>query len=567
MNIPCSSKIDCGGTDNPIANLSSEAPDALVFFGNNYGPYTNKPPLDSNWTTDSCLGVCESTISQEDADLCAAINALICASNNWKAPPDQNLSGPPTVTPPSPPTIYYNTLQACQSYCPDGAPFTYTVPPGTFAALSQELANQMAFSYACSQVVKTRICMSGISLSEGCQGDLFVAGVSASATSAVTFSVVAGALPPGLSLTPAGSKATFIGGKPTVAGDYTFTLQAASAAGNFMQKQFTISIIAIANDSNLPVGASGSDYSVTLQVTGTTTGALTWAVTDGSLPDGLSLDSVTGVISGTPNANGSSTFTVSVADDTVLCQKQFTLTIGGDCFDSACDFCRIGWGTPVYSNPFMCPSCFSFANVTAKGDTFAFTGSHYQLAGTDGQPGFTLSGSFVYTGPAVDCHLNFILSSYFLEPFGIMQLEVKVTQGADQLMQTLLPAIPMGTLKWESNVDFSLEAGAGDTVTVELTFVMGGNFLPSDSIGAIAATGILKCSPSPPTPAFGNSSQTSTATCVDKSETSTVPMNSFYADTQAEADAMAKTVANSNAIKKLAVIDNVVWVAGTCTLS
>ncbi|MBQ9565449.1 MAG: putative Ig domain-containing protein [Synergistaceae bacterium] len=43
---------------------------------------------------------------------------------------------------------------------------------------------------------------------------------------------------------------------------------------------------------------AGTAYSAKVEATGTT--PITWSVTDGSLPPGLSLNASTGVISGTP---------------------------------------------------------------------------------------------------------------------------------------------------------------------------------------------------------------------------------------------------------------------------
>jgi hypothetical protein len=60
--------------------------------------------------------------------------------------------------------------------------------------------------------------------------------------------------------------------------------------------------------------ASDSAYSNTLEATDVDGGAITYAVTTGSLPTGLSLNSSTGVISGTPTGLGSTTFTITTAD-------------------------------------------------------------------------------------------------------------------------------------------------------------------------------------------------------------------------------------------------------------
>ncbi len=67
--------------------------------------------------------------------------------------------------------------------------------------------------------------------------------------------------------------------------------------------------------ATLPPATVGRAYTAQLAATGGTA-PYTWSLASGSLPAGLSLDDATGVISGTPTAAGTATFTVQAADST-----------------------------------------------------------------------------------------------------------------------------------------------------------------------------------------------------------------------------------------------------------
>jgi VCBS repeat-containing protein len=81
--------------------------------------------------------------------------------------------------------------------------------------------------------------------------------------------------------------------------------------------------LAIIADSSYPAlemttyslvpGIAGTAYVQTLQASGGS-GSYNWTLTSGSLPDGLSLDTSTGAITGTPTAGGTFNFTIQMAD-------------------------------------------------------------------------------------------------------------------------------------------------------------------------------------------------------------------------------------------------------------
>ena len=83
----------------------------------------------------------------------------------------------------------------------------------------------------------------------------------------------------------------------------------------------------VINTTTLPNGIVGTEYSQTLSAAAANGGDITWSITAGSLPDGLSLNGDT--ITGTPKAAGSYTFTVQASEaGGGSAAKQLTITIG-----------------------------------------------------------------------------------------------------------------------------------------------------------------------------------------------------------------------------------------------
>lgn len=80
-------------------------------------------------------------------------------------------------------------------------------------------------------------------------------------------------------------------------------------------------------DTTLPDGVTNKPYSKTLTPAGGT-GSITWAVTSGSLPNGITLNASTGVLSGSPTLAGTYSFTITATDSLGSTDSQaFTLTV------------------------------------------------------------------------------------------------------------------------------------------------------------------------------------------------------------------------------------------------
>lgn len=136
------------------------------------------------------------------------------------------------------------------------------------------------------------------------------------------FTVSSGSLPPGLNLNTNG----FVTGRTTSdGGTYNFTVKVTDQGIPPLtaSKAFTLVVapaptLSIATTS-LPAAALGSPYSAALAANGGVP-PLTWSITSGSLPPGLTLTASTGQISGTPTTQSTTpfTFTVEVVDSSLL---------------------------------------------------------------------------------------------------------------------------------------------------------------------------------------------------------------------------------------------------------
>ena len=130
-------------------------------------------------------------------------------------------------------------------------------------------------------------------------------------TSPFTWTVSAGSLPPGVTLSSAGG---LLSGTPTAAGTFSFTVKVTDSASLSATAALTLTVIPAPSLSNPapPQGWTNTVYSDTLTVSGGQA-PYAWTVSSGSLPAGISLSS-DGVLTGQPTVTGTFAFTVKVTD-------------------------------------------------------------------------------------------------------------------------------------------------------------------------------------------------------------------------------------------------------------
>jgi alpha-tubulin suppressor-like RCC1 family protein/predicted hotdog family 3-hydroxylacyl-ACP dehydratase len=192
----------------------------------------------------------------------------------------------------------------------------------SFTVTATGNATNATAAQAFTQIVATTpTWTTAASLSNTAQSVAYSFTLLASNASATGFSVTTGTLPAGLSLSTAG----VLSGTPSAAATYNFTVRALSTTSSvvFADRAFTLTTVPLPvwTTTTLTDVASGSVYSVQLAATN----AVSFALKTGTLPTGLSL-SAGGLLSGTPSAAGSFSFTITATGAAVNAATDQALT-------------------------------------------------------------------------------------------------------------------------------------------------------------------------------------------------------------------------------------------------
>ena len=199
--------------------------------------------------------------------------------------------------------------------------FSFTVQVSDSASL--KVSKQLTITIAPGLTIST-----APALPAGAEGAAYgLTLVAAGGRSPYIWSIISGSLPPGLDLDPSNGR---ISGTLSAAGTFGFTAQVSDSGSVGASKQFTITIaphLAITTSPLVSNLMAGTVFTLALAANGGTP-PYVWAVTAGSLPDGLALDAASGLVSGRPSAPGPFELSIQVSDNAgAVSSRQFSLSV------------------------------------------------------------------------------------------------------------------------------------------------------------------------------------------------------------------------------------------------
>jgi YVTN family beta-propeller protein len=221
-----------------------------------------------------------------------------------------------------------------------------------------------------------------------------------------TFSITGGSLPPGLTLNTSTGAIT---GTPTTAGTDNFTAKVVDSQGNTATSSCSIVVSSSALTLSCPTGSAqlGVAYSSALTASGGVA-PYTFSITTGSLPPGLTLNTSTGAITGTPTTAGTYNFTAQVVDskgNTATASCSIVVSSLALTCPSGTAQVGVAYSSALVASGGVAPYMFSIA-IGALPPGLSLNSSTGAITGTP-----TTAGTYNFTAQVVDSHGNTATSS------------------------------------------------------------------------------------------------------------------------------------------------------------
>ncbi len=273
-----------------------------------------------------------------------------------------------------------------------------------------------------------------------------------SATNSPTsYAIASGTLPTGLSLN---TTTGVISGTPTATGSSSVTVTATNAGGTSSAAtiNFTITVPAPVVTGSTQSGTVGTAFTYTISATNSPT---SYAQTGGTLPTGLSVDTTTGIISGTPTTVGSYSITVTATN---AGGTSSAATINFTIVSSACVTQGFSGGTTP-------PSGWVFANISAT-----YTGAgNYGAA----SPSLSMNTSSVITTEVLPSGNGASQMTFWFKGQGITAGSTSTLQvdGFDGVTWTNIEIINSATLIASSSTAVTRTYNSGSTPALTSGYV------------------------------------------------------------------------------------------------
>ena len=198
--------------------------------------------------------------------------------------------------------------------------YSFSVTATGFGACTGVRGYSLFITGTCAPVTVSPATLPGGTLGAAYAQPLSAAG----GTAPYSFNISNGALPAGLTLD---ANTGVLGGAPTQAGSFTFTVRAAGVGGCSGSRPYVLSIACSAlnwSPDTLPGAKAGQPYSQQLSVSPASNA--TFSLLLGSLPPGFTLSNA-GLLSGVSNTTGTFNFTAKATAGSCQSTKSYVLTL------------------------------------------------------------------------------------------------------------------------------------------------------------------------------------------------------------------------------------------------